>query len=219
MENWQGREMTLAPGESREWIQRLFKIMKKRKMTKKELAGKSKISSSAITDWFTKNREPRYTNIQKLTEALDISPNYFFGKHDCENPKNNFIQLETGLTEEAIKKLRTLNKRDSNHWKIEIISILIENHYEEETDLFAHLFRYLTNQYMIAGKIVYKDKAFLGLLEGAEFDTTPYNKDLLELAELGFIQNDVVQLKKDIPKDRIEELRLKTNFEQTKKND
>ena len=210
------KEITLNPNENREWIIRLAKQLNNQQMSKKSLSDKSGVASSTITNWFTNNGDPTLSSIIGITEALNISPNYFFGKNDCTNPKDNFIQMETGLSEEAIKKLRNLKNRAKNgafqKKKLQIISLLIEheNGYEIEdgarADFLAHLQQYLTDEFLVSGEEVGEGGRSIALvnINGREFNL---DKDFVERVRLADIQKDIMLFKKRVPEEKIEKLK------------
>lgn len=52
----------------------LRKLRESAVLTQEELAGKVGVSATTISHWETGSKRPRATNIRKLAEALDVSP-------------------------------------------------------------------------------------------------------------------------------------------------
>ena len=73
----------------------LKKLLQKKNMKQNELARLTKINKSSISEYLSGNYQPKYKNILKIAEVLNVSPNIF---------------LEDTSSEENIKRLPILGK-------------------------------------------------------------------------------------------------------------
>ena len=73
----------------------LKKLLQEKNMKQNELARLTKINKSSISEYLSGNYQPKYKNILKIAEVLNVSPNIF---------------LEDTSSEENIKKLPILGK-------------------------------------------------------------------------------------------------------------
>ena len=91
--------------------ERLTNLLEDRDMTQKELAEKSNISTSAISEWskWENTREPRVGNLLPVAKALGVSMDYLLGADECKTPSNEEIHKITGLSDRAIESLISAN--------------------------------------------------------------------------------------------------------------
>ena len=73
----------------------LKKLLQEKNMKQNELARLTKINKSSISEYLSGNYQPKYKNILKIAEVLNVSPNIFF---------------EDTSSEENIKRLPILGK-------------------------------------------------------------------------------------------------------------
>ena len=73
----------------------LKKLLQEKNMKQNELARLTKINKSSISEYLSGNYQPKYKNILKIAEVLNVSPNIF---------------LEDTSSEENIKRLPILGK-------------------------------------------------------------------------------------------------------------
>ena len=59
--------------------ERLIRLRKAKKFTQTDLAELCGVSRNSIVNWETDKREPKISDIQKLAEVLDVSPNDLIG--------------------------------------------------------------------------------------------------------------------------------------------
>ena len=73
----------------------LKKLLQEKNMKQNELARLTKINKSSISEYLSGNYQPKYKNILKIAEVLNVSPNIF---------------LEDTSNEENVKRLPILGK-------------------------------------------------------------------------------------------------------------
>ena len=73
----------------------LKKLLQEKNMKQNELARLTKINKSSISEYLSGNYQPKYKNILKIAEVLNVSPNIF---------------LEDTSSEENVKRLPILGK-------------------------------------------------------------------------------------------------------------
>ena len=73
----------------------LKKLLQEKNMKQNELARLTKINKSSISEYLSGNYQPKYKNILRIAEVLNVSPNIF---------------LEDTSSEENIKRLPILGK-------------------------------------------------------------------------------------------------------------
>lgn len=81
-------------------------------LTQDELAGKMGVSTKTIRNWEQKvkaNTLPTMENLLKLADLYDCDLDYLTGRIDCKTHDLQFIHDQTGLTEEAIIKIKELS--------------------------------------------------------------------------------------------------------------
>lgn len=70
--------------EQRIFAQRLKKLRKKRGWNQSDLASEAGLTPSAISQFESGDREPRFSSIVKLAHALEASPAYLAGLEEYE---------------------------------------------------------------------------------------------------------------------------------------
>ena len=55
----------------------LKKLLQEKNMKQNELARLTKINKSSISEYLSGNYQPKYKNILKIAEVLNVSPNIF----------------------------------------------------------------------------------------------------------------------------------------------
>ena len=81
-------------------------------LTQDELAGKMGVSTKTIRNWEQKvkaNTLPTMENLLKLADLYDCDLDYLTGRIECKTHDLQFIHDQTGLTEEAIIKIKELS--------------------------------------------------------------------------------------------------------------
>lgn len=86
---------------------RLKLYMEKANMKQAELAEKTKINKSSISEYLSGNYEPKQRNIYKMAVALGIKPSQLMGI-DSEEPAPALLSL-TQQEETLVKKYRQLD--------------------------------------------------------------------------------------------------------------
>jgi len=131
-------------------------------MTQKELAEKSNISTSAISEWskWENTREPRVGNLLPVAKALGVSMDYLLGADECKTPSNEEIHKITGLSDRAIDSLISTNRsmgtdNGTAAKRLAACNFLLER--MNDTELFESIYRYLLGEFYFS-----KNKKDLG---------------------------------------------------------
>ena len=59
----------------------LKKLLQEKNIKQNELARLTKINKSSISEYLSGNYQPKYKNILKIAEVLNVSPNIFLGRY------------------------------------------------------------------------------------------------------------------------------------------
>lgn len=142
--------------------ERLTNLLEDRDMTQKELAEKSNISTSAISEWskWENTREPRVGNLLPVAKALGVSMDYLLGADECKTPSNEEIHKITGLSDGAIDSLISTNRsmgtdNGTAAKRLAACNFLLER--MNDTELFESIYRYLLGEFYFS-----KNKKDLG---------------------------------------------------------
>ena len=90
--------------------ERLFSIMKDRKISIRELSRMTGITASTISDWNTKHTNPSADKIMVLCEALCVTPSFFLSGEEEK-------QQDYSLSEDEIKLIEYYRNINSNQQK------------------------------------------------------------------------------------------------------
>lgn len=84
---------------------KLKKIMFEKGFTQKDLAEKLGVSQAFISSWQVGKRNPKFSSIKKISEALNIPVDYFFENSDDKSEKKDIqiLQLEKENLELKLK--------------------------------------------------------------------------------------------------------------------
>lgn len=138
------------------WVERITNLLEEQGMTQKELAQKSGVAPSAISDWIGSKkkgrtqREPKIIGFKAVADTLGVSTDYLLGADECTVPTNEEIHKKTGLSDKAIKNLIRL-QRSSNAGnspaakKMAACNFLLEA--INSTELFDNLYSYLLGEF------------------------------------------------------------------------
>ena len=95
-------------------IERIFKLLKEKNITAKELSTAINISAGNISDWKKGKSKPSTDAISKIADYFDVSTDYLLGKTDIPDKKHYeyldkgniaFYQGYKGLSDEGKEKL------------------------------------------------------------------------------------------------------------------
>lgn len=77
---------------SAQFINRLKSVMAEHKITQTELAKRTGIRQSSISDWLNNRYEPKQDKVYLLANALNVSPAWLLGysESDTSNPANGY---------------------------------------------------------------------------------------------------------------------------------
>lgn len=89
-----------------QFINRLKSIMKERKITQTELAKRTGIRQSSISDWLNNRYEPKQDKVYIIAKALNVSPAWLLG-YDENIPTNQtegyYVDPETAEYAEMLR--------------------------------------------------------------------------------------------------------------------
>ena len=88
-----------------QFINRLKSVMKERKMTQTELAKRTGIRQSSISDWLNDRYEPKQDKVYIIAKALNVSPAWLLG---YDEPSTNqtegyYVDPETAEYAEMLR--------------------------------------------------------------------------------------------------------------------
>lgn len=90
-----------------QFINRLKSIMKERKITQTELAKRTGIRQSSISDWLNDRYEPKQDKIYIIAKALNVSPAWLLGYDENiptnEQSSNYYLDAETAEYAEMLR--------------------------------------------------------------------------------------------------------------------
>ena len=107
---------------------RLSQILQEKGITRKSLALDAKISEQSIGHYINEKRKPDCDIVSQIAMALNISADYLLGLSEVptRNETIQGINMETGLWEDAISRLRVEKFADDNEI-CDFISYLVVN--------------------------------------------------------------------------------------------
>ena len=92
---------------SNQFINRLKSIMKERKITQTELAKRTGIRQSSISDWLNDRYEPKQDKVYIIAKALNVSPAWLLGYDENiptnEQSSNYYLDAETAEYAEMLR--------------------------------------------------------------------------------------------------------------------
>ena len=90
-----------------QFINRLKSIMKERKITQTELAKRTGIRQSSISDWLNERYEPKQDKVYIIAKALNVSPAWLLGYDENiptnEQSTNYYLDAETAEYAEMLR--------------------------------------------------------------------------------------------------------------------
>ena len=90
-----------------QFINRLKSIMKERKITQTELANRTGIRQSSISDWLNDRYEPKQDKVYIIAKALNVSPAWLLGYDENiptnEQSSNYYLDAETAEYAEMLR--------------------------------------------------------------------------------------------------------------------
>lgn len=90
-----------------QFINRLKSIMKERKITQTELAKRTGIRQSSISDWLNDRYEPKQDKVYIIAKALNVSPAWLLGYDENiptnEQSANYYLDAETAEYAEMLR--------------------------------------------------------------------------------------------------------------------
>ncbi len=110
-----------------------------------------------ISKWETANTIPSIKQLMKLCDLYGCDIGYLLGEYDCKTRKATDIHKETGLSEEAIKRLQYLSV--SNPDMVRTISLLIEFNNSDIIELIKSYLKFNLEKDIDIGPEVIKGQA------------------------------------------------------------
>lgn len=102
---------------------RLQEILTKKGMTQKDLSGLSGVSEQTISGWMRGTKVPRFAALVDVCNALECSFDYLTGHDTCTTHELQGVKKYTGLSEDAIRKLKNF----SPHFQSLLSAIICDN--------------------------------------------------------------------------------------------
>ena len=189
------------------WVARVNKLLEERQWTQKELAEKIDMSASTVSDWIGINkkaateREPGMYAIQKIAECFGVSVDYLLGGNECKSPSDEEIHKLTGLSDEAISKLKKGTKlvaqeNFSAEKKMYMLNHLIET--MGSSDLLESMYDYMFAEYHVSKPDGIEQQGAEVLItrspSGKEQQIIAFN-EIFAQASFVNVQSDLVRMK------------------------
>lgn len=96
----------------REFGRRLKVARKKRYSSQAEFAEALSVKQDTVSKWESGRNAPEISTLFDICALLDIDLGYLLSEYDETTDTRHIIQEETGLSEEAIKCLQSLNMKE-----------------------------------------------------------------------------------------------------------
>ena len=91
---------------------RRLKVARKRKYgTQAEFADALNVKQDTVSKWESGRNTPEISTLCEICNLLDIDLGYLLSEYDETTDTRHFIREETGLSEEAVKCLQSLNMK------------------------------------------------------------------------------------------------------------
>ena len=100
-------------------LERIFELVKKKKIQQKDLATNIGVRPSTLSDWKKQRIKPSVDDIIKIAQYFNVSTDYILGLTDI--PCNTLSQSQTELTENEREILRILNTIPDKRQQIKFI--------------------------------------------------------------------------------------------------
>lgn len=105
-----------------------FKRARKRSgLTQEQFANKYSFSLASIKKWEQGKATPEADTLVQLCEIFKCDMGYLFNQYDCLTYDFQFLQDNTGLTEQALIKLKKIYSENRKTGHSDIISLLLES--------------------------------------------------------------------------------------------
>ena len=89
--------------------ERFQELKKKAGFTNEKIAEKLNLSEDRVKKWNDKAL-PTLEHMVKLADIFQVSVDYMLGRDDCTSVENEYIHEVTGLSDKALKKLKSIKK-------------------------------------------------------------------------------------------------------------
>ena len=90
----------------KKFARQLYTLMVDRNLTQKDIAEKADVSVPSISQYYKCEQIPKITTIANLSDSYGVSVNYLLGRAVCPSPEDDEIHKKTGLSNDAIQKLK-----------------------------------------------------------------------------------------------------------------
>lgn len=133
-----------VPNNAPLFSKRLAEVLKEKRLSQKDLAELSGVTTSSLSPWLKGTTEPKIYGVAQIAKALNISIDYLLGLSDVKTPdiKMQAISRGTGLSDKAIKKLKRLKRDNGLNMMMDALNSFIESDFFEP--LLFELVEYAT---------------------------------------------------------------------------
>ncbi len=154
---------------------RLVKCIDDNGITQAEVCEKTGIFPSNLSDYIHGKIEPKISQVDKLAQLFNVSTDYLLGRAECKKPSIEEIHKKTGLSDECINALGSLNEHQKTYnmsrWLIQTINHLIaesglkENKFINQGTLLQQIARYFNLYGNAKNVIIFKNGDITSTLE------------------------------------------------------
>lgn len=130
---------------------RIKTLRKSKRLSMQKLANAIGIDRHAYSNWETGKIKtaPDLENIIRLADYYNVSVDYLLGRSDFIAPENEYINIETGLTDEAIAGLHTIQLLDEtstdNIPLMDLLNFMLRTDYM--TNMLKRLRNFISPEY------------------------------------------------------------------------
>lgn len=155
---------------------------KNNRYTQKTFADEFNISIETVKNWEQGRNIPEIKTLEKLCDFFQCDLDYLFNNIECKTHDVQFIQDCTGLSENSIENICTINKSNKSNEYMTALNMLLQQDYDLRR-ILLHINKYIkaTNEYKSIHKMVLD--RYNEVLSGEPMDIDgfynwPYNDDL-----------------------------------------
>lgn len=143
--------------------ERLKKERKKKYKTQDAFADALGVSIESVRNWEQGRILPEMGTLFKICDLLGCDLDYLTGRIDYKKHGDQFIHDQTGLSEDAIRRLRSWSQEDDqrSHWAQYISNMIVDG----DIEMFLSHVSYLHGDYKYLDKLVEADADLDDLIE------------------------------------------------------
>lgn len=122
----------------------LRNLMDENSTKQADLAKFCNVQRQSISQWQNGNTRPDINSLWKIAEFYHVSTDYLLGRTSVQTTDTNLRSVcdYTGLSEQAISKLKTYQKENKSEWSMDVFNAMIEN--ENFDTLFSLICQFAT---------------------------------------------------------------------------